>query len=79
MNGLPPLSASATKLDFTNAFTSVGRVPNEMAKEMTIKDIETTIKDYVHAAKCAMEAGFDGVEVVRLPSSYYHFCHTISL
>ena len=50
-----------------------------MAKEMTIKDIETTIKDYVHAAKCAMEAGFDGVEVVRLPSSYYHFCHTISL
>lgn len=37
-----------------------------MAKEMTIEDIDITIKDYVHAAKCAMEAGFDGVEVVSL-------------
>lgn len=36
-----------------------------MSEEMTLEDIEITIKDYVHAAKCAIEAGFDGVEVVR--------------
>lgn len=67
MNGLPPLSASATRLDSTNYFTSIGRVPNETAVEMTFEDIEITIKDYVHAAKCAMEAGFDGVEIVNMP------------
>jgi N-ethylmaleimide reductase len=32
-------------------------------KEMTIQDIQDAIEDYVHAAKLAIEAGFDGVEV----------------
>lgn len=30
---------------------------------MTEQEIEETVLDYVHAAKCAMEAGFDGVEI----------------
>jgi len=30
---------------------------------MTVDDIRITIEDHVHAAKCAIEAGFDGVEI----------------
>ncbi len=45
-------------------FTHKGRVPSETAKEMTLEDIRVTIEDHVHAAKCAIAAGFDGVEIV---------------
>lgn len=31
---------------------------------MTLQDIKDTIDDHVHAAKCAIEAGFDCVEIV---------------
>jgi len=31
---------------------------------MTLEDINDTIADHVHSAKCAIEAGFDGVEIV---------------
>jgi N-ethylmaleimide reductase len=30
---------------------------------MTVEEIQTTIQEYVHAARMAKEAGFDGVEV----------------
>jgi hypothetical protein len=30
---------------------------------MTLEDITKTISDYRHAAQCAKEAGFDGVEI----------------
>ena len=33
---------------------------------MSLKDIQVTIEDYVHAARCAIEAGFDVVEIVLL-------------
>jgi N-ethylmaleimide reductase len=36
---------------------------------MSIADIKETIADHVHAAKCAIEAGFDGVEIVCLFST----------
>lgn len=39
-------------------------VPHEIAKAMTLQDIQDTIDDHVHAAKCAIEAGFDCVEIV---------------
>jgi 2,4-dienoyl-CoA reductase-like NADH-dependent reductase (Old Yellow Enzyme family) len=34
---------------------------------MTEDEVEETIKEHVHAAKCAVEAGFDCVEIVPLP------------
>jgi N-ethylmaleimide reductase len=37
--------------------------PNEVPHELTIDEIQSLIQDYVHAAKCAREAGFDGVEL----------------
>lgn len=52
-------------------FTWKGRVPSETAKEMTLDDIKVTIEDHVHAAKCAIEAGFDGVEIVSTVYSQF--------
>jgi 2,4-dienoyl-CoA reductase-like NADH-dependent reductase (Old Yellow Enzyme family) len=64
------LSSSGTNVNFMNAFTPQGRVPTETAKEMSLEDIRVTIEDHVHAAKCAIEAGFDAIEIVRL--SLFH-------
>ncbi len=64
LGGRQPLSASATNIGLNNRFTHQGRVPNEKAKEMTLEDIKVTIEDHVHAARCAIEAGFDAVEIV---------------
>ncbi len=66
IGGRQPLSSSGTNANFMNAFTPQGRVPTETAKEMSVEDIRVTIEDHVHAAKCAIEAGFDAVEIVRL-------------
>lgn len=33
---------------------------------MSLQEIKYTIADHVHAAICAIEAGFDCVEIVRL-------------
>jgi 2,4-dienoyl-CoA reductase-like NADH-dependent reductase (Old Yellow Enzyme family) len=51
---------------FHECFQPKGRVPTETAREMSLEDIRVTIEDHVHAAKCAIEAGFDAVEIVRL-------------
>ncbi|RDW89765.1 NADH-flavin oxidoreductase oxidase [Coleophoma cylindrospora] len=63
LGGRQPLSASATNAGVGNLFTPKGRVPSETAKEMTWDDIQVTVEDHVHAAKCAIDAGFDGVEI----------------
>ena len=64
LGGRQPLSSSATNIGLNNRFTPVGGVPTETAKEMTLEDIKETIDDHVRAAKCAIEAGFDAVEIV---------------
>ncbi|GGZ58462.1 alkene reductase [Paraglaciecola chathamensis] len=38
-------------------------VPHPKAQAMTLEDIDNVKRDYRHAAKCAKEAGFDGVEL----------------
>ncbi|KEF58588.1 uncharacterized protein A1O9_06514 [Exophiala aquamarina CBS 119918] len=63
LGGRQPLGPSSVKLDWTQLFTPVGRVPCEEPREMTMEDIKDTIADHVHSAKCAIEAGFDGVEI----------------
>jgi N-ethylmaleimide reductase len=45
------------------AYTPEGFKDTVVPKEMTKEDIETTINDFRKAAKNAMEAGFDGVEI----------------
>ncbi|QJP35521.1 alkene reductase [Nonlabens sp. Ci31] len=40
-----------------------GELAIPQPKEMTFEEIEATVQEYVHAAKNAIEAGFDGVEI----------------
>lgn len=62
-DGLAPLSSAGaprvtqiTLPDFSRADAPVPRI-------MTIDDIRRTMADYRHAAECALQAGFDGVEM----------------
>lgn len=40
-----------------------GMIETGMPREMSLDDIQNTISDFVQAARNAMEAGFDGVEI----------------
>jgi N-ethylmaleimide reductase len=61
-NGELPLSASAINPN-SQSFTPEGFKDTVTPKAMTINDIKETIADYGQAAKNAMAAGFDGVEI----------------
>lgn len=62
-NGKLPLAPSALPIQGAQHFTSQGLKDYETPQEMTIAEIRQTVKDYGQAAKNAMEAGFDGVEL----------------
>ncbi len=48
---------------YAKAYTNDGFVDTVVPKEMTVEDIKQTVLDFVNAAKNAVEAGFDGVEL----------------
>ena len=60
--GQPPLSASPVVPDGL-VLTPQGRLPYERSREMTQAEIRETIAEFGQAARLAMEAGFDGVEI----------------
>ena len=62
LDGAPPVSASATKAP-GDAHTPTGKKPYEQARALRLDEIPRVIGDYVHAAKNAMAAGFDGVQL----------------
>lgn len=62
-NGKLPLAPSALPIRGMQHFTSQGMKDYETPQEITVEEIKQTIKDYGQAAKNAMEAGFDGVEL----------------
>jgi N-ethylmaleimide reductase len=43
--------------------TAHGRVPHPVPRALELEEIPGVVQDYVHAARCAIEAGLDGVEV----------------
>ena len=61
-NGKKPLAPSAINPE-AKSFTPDGFKDTVTPKEMTRDEIEKTIEDFKNAAKNAMEAGFDGVEI----------------
>jgi N-ethylmaleimide reductase len=61
-NGELPLSASAFNPN-SESYTPQGFKETVTPKAMTIEEIKETIKDYGNAAKNAMAANFDGVEI----------------
>jgi N-ethylmaleimide reductase len=58
------LAPSAVRLEKTKMWVdNVGQLDIPAAQEMTAEDIEDAIEEYAHAAKNAIRAGFDGVEI----------------
>jgi N-ethylmaleimide reductase len=62
LHGVQPVSASATTAP-GKAFTYDGRQPYVEARPLQIDEIPRLIDDYVAAAKNALAAGFDGVQL----------------
>ena len=62
LNGASPLSASAVNPEQISV-TPAGRVPTVAPRPMTREDIRNTVADFGLAARNAMMAGFDGVQV----------------
>ena len=62
LNGVQPVSSSATTAP-GKAHTYDGKQPYVEAWPLTLDEIPRLIGDYVHAARNAMAAGFDGVQL----------------
>jgi N-ethylmaleimide reductase len=62
LNGVQPVSSSATTAP-GKAHTYDGKQPYVAARALGLDEIPRLIGDYVHAAKNAMAAGFDGVQL----------------
>merc|ERR1719215_792596 len=46
-----------------NSYPPGDRVPNAEPRALEASELPRLVEDYRHAARCAMRAGFDGVEV----------------
>ena len=57
-----PLAPSAIRAE-AQTYTQSGMADVSEPKAMTEDEIKQTIADYKHAAQCAKDAGFDGIEV----------------
>lgn len=62
LGGQPPVSSSATTAPGF-AHTAEGKKDYVAARALDLDEIPRVIGDYVHAAKNAMRAGFDGVQI----------------
>lgn len=61
-NGALPVAPSAIK-PAGQAFTYQGLVDYVEPRALAASELPSIVADYVHATKCAMAAGFDGVEI----------------
>lgn len=61
-SGLTPVAPSPVPLPET-IFTPQGHRPAVVPREMSEEDIGTTVADFARAARNALDAGFEGVEV----------------
>ncbi|MCG1037193.1 alkene reductase [Polaribacter sargassicola] len=70
-NGELPLAPSALNPN-TEVYTAEGRKNTVTPKAMTQEEINQTILDFKNAAKNAIEAGFDGVEIHSSNGYLFH-------
>src|ERR1700692_2669420 len=61
--GARPVSASNVDPGQLS-FTRTGRKPTVTPRSLTKQEIQVTVADFAHAARNAMEAGFDGVQIL---------------
>jgi N-ethylmaleimide reductase len=57
------VAASAIAMEGTVVHVPGGKVPAEVPRELSTEEVAAIPAEYKHAAQCAKEAGFDGVEV----------------
>jgi N-ethylmaleimide reductase len=73
--GLHPVAPSAIRFDRT-VVTAAGPKPTVTPRALTTAEVERTVADYARAARVAVEAGCDGVEIHAangyLPSQFLH-------
>jgi len=62
-NGEQPVSASAIAIEGQQYFTMEGMKDYETPRALSTEEVKNIVKDYQQAAKNAIEAGFDGVEL----------------
>lgn len=62
LNGELPVAPSAIK-PAGKAFTYKGLVDYVEPRALDTSELPAIVQDYVHATKCALKAGFDGVEI----------------
>lgn len=62
LNGALPVAPSAIK-PAGKAFTYQGLVDYVEPRALETEELPGIVQDYVHATKCALQAGFDGVEI----------------
>lgn len=62
-DGALPLSASNVNVQHESV-TPTGRKPTVSPRPMTLGEIRQTVADYARAAHNAMDAGFDGVQIL---------------
>ena len=60
--GLAPVSSTA-KTAVAKTFTADGFVDVSAPRALRLDELSRIVADYCHAARCAVQAGFDGVEV----------------
>lgn len=60
--GLSPVAPSAISAH-SKTFDGKGFAETGVPHALSVDEIAATLKDYAHAAACAIEAGFDGVEI----------------
>jgi len=60
--GQPPVS-STTRAANSRSLVDGQFIPNSPPRALRADEIPGIVADYAHAARCAMDAGFDGVEV----------------
>ncbi|SDB36432.1 N-ethylmaleimide reductase [Flavobacteriaceae bacterium MAR_2010_188] len=70
-NGEKPWAPSALNPD-VEVYTPDGQKKTETPKEMTLEEIEITKQEFIDAAKNAVEAGFDGVEIHSSNGYLFH-------
>ncbi len=61
--GALPVAPSAVRAEGQQAYTYEGFKPLVTPRALETAEIPGIVADYAHAAKCAKEAGFDGVEI----------------
>ncbi len=62
-NGQPPVSSTARRAEGSKTFTAQGFEDVSTPRALRLDELPRVVADYRHAARCAIDAGFDGVEV----------------